>query len=189
MGHGGDVVAELTADHDEVRDYFQRLGRTVAPEERRNLADLLTIELVRHSVAEEQYLYPAVREHLQDGDLIADKEIADHGRAERLMKQLQEEDAAGTRFTSLVRELEADVLAHIHDEERNLFPALRHACARDVLDDLGDKTRRAKKTAPTRPHPGAPSTPPANKLLGPGIGLVDRARDLLSGRGKDDKAA
>ncbi|MEU8435652.1 hemerythrin domain-containing protein [Streptomyces sp. NPDC029216] len=185
MGHGGDVVAELTADHDEVKEYFRKLGRTGGAEERRGLADLLTIELVRHSVAEEQYLYPAVREYLDEGDLIADKELADHGRAERLMKQLQEEDAAGTRFTSVLRELEADVLAHIHDEEQNLFPALRRVCGKDVLDDLGDKTRRAKRTAPTRPHPGAPTTPPANKLLAPGIGLVDRARDLLSGRGKD----
>ncbi|MER6217801.1 hemerythrin domain-containing protein [Streptomyces sp. NPDC001674] len=189
MGHGGDVVAELSTDHDEVKDYFQRLNRTSVPEERRKLADLLTIELVRHSVAEEQYLYPALREHLQDGDVIADKEIADHGRAEELMKQLQEEDAAGTRFTAVLRELETEVLAHIYDEEQNLFPALRYACTQDALDELGDKTRRAKKLAPTRPHPGSPSTPPANKLLGPGIGLVDRARDLLTGRGKDDKVA
>lgn len=41
----------------------------------------------------------------------------------------------------------------------------------------------AKKPAPTRPHPAAPDKPPANKLLGPGAGLVDRARDMLTGRG------
>lgn len=46
----------------------------------------------------------------------------------------------------------------------------------------------AKKMAPTRPHPSAPDTPPGNKLLGPGVGLVDRARDLLTGRGKSEWA-
>src|SRR3954467_8832763 len=40
----------------------------------------------------------------------------------------------------------------------------------------------AKKTAPTRPHPSAPDKPPANKLLAPGGGLVDRVRHALSGR-------
>ncbi|PNG20684.1 hemerythrin, partial [Streptomyces cahuitamycinicus] len=35
-----------------------------------------------------------------------------------------------------------------------------------------------------RPHPSAPDTPPANKLLAPGTGMVDRLRDMLSGRGK-----
>ncbi|MDX2708433.1 hemerythrin domain-containing protein, partial [Streptomyces sp. PA03-6a] len=32
--------------------------------------------------------------------------------------------------------------------------------------------------------PAAPHTPPANKLLAPGAGLVDRARDFVSGRGR-----
>lgn len=54
----------------------------------------------------------------------------------------------------------------------------------EALNELGDKVRTAKKTAPTRPHPSAPDTPPGNKLLGPGVGLMDRARDLLTGRGK-----
>ncbi|MEV8535498.1 hemerythrin domain-containing protein [Streptomyces sp. NPDC051211] len=187
MGHGGDVIAELTTDHDEVKEYFQELGKASAGEERRNIADKLTIELVRHSVAEEQYLYPAVREHLDGGDEVADREIADHGRAEKMLKDLEDLDASGVEFTATVRALETEVLAHIRDEEENLFPALRRACPQEVLDELGDKTRRAKKLAPTRPHPGAPSTPPANKLLGPGIGLVDRARDFLTGRGKDDE--
>jgi hypothetical protein len=53
-----------------------------------------------------------------------------------------------------------------------------------MLGDLGEKIRRAKAMAPTRPHPAAPDTPPANKLLAPGAGLVDRARDFVTGRGK-----
>ncbi|MBP5910566.1 hemerythrin domain-containing protein, partial [Streptomyces sp. LBUM 1478] len=65
-------------------------------------------------------------------------------------------------------------------------PRLRASCSAEALNSLGDKVRTAKKTAPTRPHPAAPDTPPANKLLAPGMGLVDRMRDALSGRGKDD---
>ncbi|MFJ6754779.1 MULTISPECIES: hemerythrin domain-containing protein [unclassified Streptomyces] len=184
MGHGGDVVRELTADHDEVKDYFGQLRTATDGDRRRELADLLTIELVRHSVAEEEYLYPAVREHLDGGDRIADKEIADHSRAEKLLKELEQLDPAGAEFGSRVDELRIEVLAHIKDEEENLFPALRHNCPQSDLDDLGDSIRRAKKLAPTRPHPGSPSTPPANKLLAPGLGLVDRARDLVTGRGR-----
>ena len=56
--------------------------------------------------------------------------------------------------------------------------------ATQMLGDLGEKVRRAKAMAPTRPHPAAPDTPPANKLLAPGAGLVDRARDFVTGRGK-----
>ena len=41
---------------------------------------------------------------------------------------------------------------------------------------------KSKKMAPTRPHPSAPDRPPANKILGPGVGLIDRMRDALTGR-------
>jgi hypothetical protein len=40
----------------------------------------------------------------------------------------------------------------------------------------------AKTTAPTRPHPAAPDTPPWNTVLAPGAGLVDRIRDAVSRR-------
>ncbi|MFE9867759.1 hypothetical protein ACFYPZ_34435 [Streptomyces sp. NPDC005506] len=33
-----------------------------------------------------------------------------------------------------------------------------------------------------RPYPSLPNTPPVNKLLAAGVGLVDRVRDLLSSR-------
>lgn len=61
MGHGGDVIQELTADHREVDGLFDRIEAVPARgSERRRLLDQLTIELVRHAVAEEQHLYPAV---------------------------------------------------------------------------------------------------------------------------------
>ncbi|MFD5573638.1 hemerythrin domain-containing protein [Streptomyces cadmiisoli] len=185
MGHGGNVIQELMADHREVEDIFARIQRmTGEGPELRALVDEVTIELVRHSVAEEQYLYPAVREHVVGGDRLADKEIADHGRVEDLLKELEGTDADDSRMSPLLQQLMEEVAAHVEDEEDNLFPLLQQSCSSDVLADLGDKTRRAKAMAPTRPHPSAPDTPPANKLLAPGVGLVDRARDFVTGRGK-----
>ncbi|WP_436775895.1 hemerythrin domain-containing protein [Yinghuangia sp. YIM S09857] len=183
-GHGGNVVDELTADHREVEEMFHRLELSADAEERRKLAEQSTIELVRHSVAEEEYLYPAVREHLPDGDLVADKELADHAGVEKLLKEWEKTPEHEPRFSELLREISTEVRAHVDDEENRLFPSLAAHCGPDVLDDLGDKVRRAKKLAPTRPHPSAPDTPPANKLLAPGTGLVDRARDLVTGRGR-----
>jgi hemerythrin superfamily protein len=150
----------------------------------RDLVDEVTIELVRHSVAEEQYLYPAVREYVEGGDRLADKELADHGRVENLLKQLERMDTEDPQMSPVLQQLMDEVAAHVEDEENNLFPMLRQACSSEMLGDLGDKVRRAKAMAPTRPHPSAPDTPPANKLLAPGAGLVDRARDFVTGRGR-----
>ncbi|MBC2905557.1 hemerythrin domain-containing protein [Streptomyces cupreus] len=187
MGHGGNVIEELVTDHREVEEFFAKI-EALPPghKDRKTYADQATMELVRHSVAEEAYLYPAVRDHLSGGDALADKEIDDHSRAEQIMKDLEGCDAGDPEFDRLIGTLMTEVRSHISDEEANLFPKLRAACPAAALDDLGDKVRMAKKTAPTRPHPSAPDTPPANKLLAPGAGMVDRLRDALSGRGKKD---
>lgn len=187
MGHGGNVIDELVTDHREVEELFGKI-EALAPGEkdRKVYADQVTMELIRHSVAEEEYLYPAVREHLVNGNTMADREIEDHSKAEQLMKDLEGCEADDPEFDRLVGELMGEVRSHIAEEEETLFPQLRVACSAEELDKLGDKVRRAKKMAPTRPHPSAPDTPPANKLLAPGAGLVDRLRDALSGRGKQD---
>jgi hypothetical protein len=53
---------------------------------------------------------------------------------------------------------------------------------REELVDLAGKVETAKKLAPTRPHPGAPNSKLFHKLVGPGVGMVDRLRDKLTGR-------
>lgn len=185
MGHGGNVIDELVTDHREVEEIFGKIEALAPGHKNRKLhADQATMELVRHSVAEEAYLYPAVRKHVPGGDTLADQELEDHAQAERLMKELESREADDPEFDRLMGMLMSEIRAHIADEEENLFPRLRASCPADALDDLGDKVRQAKKTAPTRPHPSAPDKPPANKMLAPGIGLVDRLRDTLTGRGK-----
>ncbi|TXS62961.1 hemerythrin domain-containing protein [Streptomyces sp. me109] len=184
MGHGGDVIAELTTDHQEVEELFGKIDALPpGDEQRKKYADQAVMELVRHAVAEE--VYPAVREFLPDGDAVADKELEDHAQAERTLKELDGVSAGEPEFDRLIGELMTEIRSHVRDEEDNLFPRLRSAASEDQLLKLGDKVRKAKKTAPTRPHPSAPDTPPANKLLAPGAGMVDRIRDALTGRGKD----
>ncbi|MGS2615550.1 hemerythrin domain-containing protein [Micromonospora sp. LZ34] len=180
---GQDVVDVLTADHREVETLFVELeSRQGTPEHRRQLADVVIAELVRHAVAEEMYVYPAARKALPDGDQIAEHEIAEHSDAERTMKELESVDPSDPRFDELLAHLTGTIRHHVQDEESDLFPRLRAAVAREELVELAGKVTAAKKAAPTRPHPAAPDRPPANKLLGPGAGLVDRMRDALSGR-------
>ncbi|WP_262283207.1 hemerythrin domain-containing protein [Micromonospora sp. MA102] len=178
-----DVVDVLTTDHHEVEAIFVELeSRQGSPEHRRQLADVMIAELVRHAVAEEAYVYPSARKALPDGDQLAEHEISEHADAERTMKELESVDPSDPRFDELLTHLTATIRHHVRDEENDLFPRLRAACAHEELVELAGKVAAAKKSAPTRPHPAAPDHPPANRLLAPGTGLVDRMRDALSGR-------
>src|SRR5215218_9650254 len=118
MGHGGNVIAELTTDHREVDELFEKIElQPVVDPQRRELADDLTIELVRHSVAEEMHLYPAVREHVEGGKEIADKELSDHAEVEQHLKDLEGLPADDPQFDHLVAKLKLEVTAHVRDEE------------------------------------------------------------------------
>ncbi|TNH30048.1 hemerythrin domain-containing protein [Micromonospora orduensis] len=178
-----DVVDILVADHREVESLFVELeSRQGTPDYRRQIADVVIAELVRHAVAEEAYVYPTARKVLPDGDQIAEHEIAEHSDAERTMKDLESVDPSDSRFDELLAHLTGTIRHHVRDEENDLFPRLRAAAAREELVELAAKVTAFKKVAPTRPHPGAPDHPPANKLLAPGTGMIDRMRDALSGR-------
>lgn len=183
MAESRDLISEIIADHREFEAVFRELeSGEGTPEHRRDLADHVVTGLVRHSVAEEQYMYPAARKALPDGDQIVDHELEEHAGAEKLMKELEGVDPTDAKFDQLVGKLVKEIRHHIEDEEQDLLPKLQSTCTPEELQELGEKVVKAKKMAPTRPHPMAPDKPPANKILGPGAGLVDRMRDALSGR-------
>ncbi|GAA5133277.1 hemerythrin domain-containing protein [Pseudonocardia adelaidensis] len=177
-----DVVDELTTDHREALGLLDRIAASTGAVERRDLADTVIAEVVRHAVAEEMYVYPAVREHVPDGEKEVEHDIEEHKELEETMKRLESVDATDPRFDELVRTMTEQLRHHAHDEEANQFPQLREHIPHDDLVKLREKVETAKKVAPTRPHPNAPNAELFHKLVGPGVGLVDRLRDRLTHR-------
>jgi hemerythrin superfamily protein len=177
-----DVVDVLTADHRDVTALIGEIWSVRDPMVRRDLTDTAISELVRHAVAEEMYVYPAMRKHLPDGDEAVEHDVAEHKELEQAMKELEELDVSSTEFDETLRRLEAVLADHVQDEESEQFPELRRRIPREELVKLAGKVENAKKLAPTRPHPGAPNAELFHKLAGPGVGLVDRLRDMLTHR-------
>ncbi len=103
----GDLIAVLSEDHRAVERVFDELqGRQGGPAQRSALAQQVIIDLVRHAVAEERYLYPLVRRELPDGDARAAREISEHTEAERVMGDLEVAvEADEDRFETLLAEL------------------------------------------------------------------------------------
>ena len=177
-----DVVDTLTTDHREALDLLDRIARSSNPAEKRDLADTVIAEVVRHAIAEEMYVYPAMRDHLPDGDKEVEHDVEEHKELEETMKKLESVDAADPRFDELVRTMTEQLRHHAHDEESEQFPKLRAQVPHEQLVEMREKVETAKKIAPTRPHPNAPHTELFHKLVGPGVGLVDRLRDRLTHR-------
>ncbi|HYN95629.1 MAG TPA: hemerythrin domain-containing protein [Pilimelia sp.] len=178
----GDVIDILISDHRDVTALIGNIWSVTDPMIRRDLADTAISELVRHAVAEEMYVYPAMRKHLPDGDKAVEHDVEEHKQIERTMKELEAADVSSAEFDAALRRLEELLADHVQDEEADQFPELRRRIPQEELTELAGKVETAKKLAPTRPHPGAPNSELFHKLVGPGVGLVDRLRDKLTGR-------
>ena len=179
-----DVIELLEHDHREVEQMFADYEQASSNEEKETLRDRIIIELVRHSEAEEQAVYPLIRKNIDNGDQIIEHEIDEHSKAERIMKELDTMSADDPQFGVLMQQLMAAIKAHVAEEENDVFPQFRTKVSPEELNKLGSTVEALKKIVPTHPHPMAPDHPPFNALLGPGAGLVDRLRDMLTGRAK-----
>jgi len=177
-----DVIELLEHDHREVEQMFAEYEQTTSKEDKETLRDRIIIELVRHSEAEEQAVYPLIRKSIDNGEQIIEHEIDEHSKAERIMKELDTMSADDPQFGVLMQQLMDDIKEHVAEEENDVFPQFRTKVDADELNKLGETVERLKKIVPTHPHPMAPDHPPFNALLGPGAGLVDRLRDMLTGR-------
>ncbi|MEV8097839.1 hemerythrin domain-containing protein [Kitasatospora sp. NPDC085879] len=157
-GHGGDVIRELETDHRGIEELFARVLKNTG-ERRRSLLAEAAAELLRHAAAEEAHLHPALRAHVPDGDAIADREAADRARVRRLLREIEGRRAGDPGLAGLANILVTEVAAHIRDVERTLLPALRAACTRAELDELGVRVRRSRSAAPAPPAAGRPPAP------------------------------
>ena len=177
-----DLVDVLTTDHHEVLELIGRIRSTTSGEERRELTDTVIAELVRHSVAEEMYVYPVMQRDLPNGKESVEHDTAEHKELEREMTSLEGLDGNADGFLGAIDKLEATLRDHVDDEESSQFPALREHVSHEQLVKMAEQVETAKKVAPTRPHPNSPNNELFHKLAGPGVGLVDRLRDRLTGR-------
>jgi hemerythrin-like domain-containing protein len=189
-----DAFEVLAQDHAEVKQMFAQLelgavrqGEATNDQlvQRKKLVEQLVIEESRHEAVEEMYFWPTVREHLPDGDELADTAIAQEDEGKEVLDRLDKLDAGLPEFEPLLAEFISAGRVHIDYEENRVWPGLRRALTAEQSAKLGSKLEAAKKTAPTRPHPRTPSTPGALKTTGPVAAAADKLRDAVTDRGTD----
>jgi hemerythrin-like domain-containing protein len=185
-----DVIEVLEHDHREVEQMFAELeslrgaSSDDAKSRRRDLTEQVTIELVRHSVAEEVLVYPRAESKVSAEEVEHARE--EHAEAEETLQRLEKLDADDPTFDDELSTLMAEIRHHIEDEEGQMFSHMRHVMDAEELRKLGSRVEAFKKVAPTRPHPNVPNEALPRTAAGPAASLFDRMRDLATGRGSDN---
>ncbi|MFI5606945.1 hemerythrin domain-containing protein [Amycolatopsis sp. NPDC051903] len=132
-----------------------------SPENRRELADHLIAQLVRHEVAEEPHVFPSPA----------------LAGADDVMRRLEGLGPQDTRFERLLSQLIRAVRRHLRETGLARLEA-RYSATR--LRDLGDEVMGRRKATSSLPHPAIADRAPAATLLRTGPGFVDRARAALT---------
>jgi len=185
-----DVIEVLEHDHREVEQMFAELdslrGASGDDEKsrRKDLTEKVTVELVRHSVAEEVLVYPQVEDKVSEEE--AEHAREKHAEAEETLQRLEKLDADDPSFDDELSTLMGEIRHHIEDEEGEMFAHMRQVIDADELRKLGGRVEAFKKVAPTRPHPSVPNEPLPRTAAGPAASLFDRMRDLATGFGRSD---
>jgi hypothetical protein len=121
-----DVTGLLAEDHRTVLGWFRWYAQCTDATIRRRLTRRICGSLRAHMTAEEQYLYRAVDDRDESRELVGHA-FAEHADAKTLMERLEAEPAEQSTVDSLVAQLEAEIVAHVAEEESRLFPVLRRA--------------------------------------------------------------
>ena len=170
----------LRDDHREVEKLFKRIEKLgpSATKTRGDLGRKLIKELSIHASVEEQLFYPALEAALPKEKRDVLKSLEAHHAAKSILAELDRMRPGNDRYEAKLLVLIDAVRDHIEEEENEIFPKVRDALSRTQLNEIGEVMARAKKTAPTKPHPHAPDTPPGT-LANLAVGIVDRARTAV----------
>ena len=177
----GDIDHLIADDHAIVERQFQHLeaGRG----NRRVLVDQISLELALHAFAEETVLYPIWPE-LGMTDEHDDAEH-EHQQIKELLVTLGRTEPGEPEFEQALSDLIGLVRHHVDDEEKEELPEFRQKAGAERMAQLGKEFLAAKRMAPTRPHPNAPSEGVAERIAGMLAKPLDHVRDLLSGKQKE----
>ncbi|HXL40182.1 MAG TPA: hemerythrin domain-containing protein [Myxococcales bacterium] len=184
-----DAIAVLKRDHEEVERLFRQFEKLTERAHRSKQKIVMKIirELAIHAAVEEMLFYPAVRTAALKASVRALKEAADtvlesleeHHVVKWTLSELEKMKPEDERYDAKVQVLMESVRHHVEEEEEDLFPKAKRLLGDDLLFELGDRIEKAKKIAPTRPHPRAPDEPPGNLVAGTVAAVMDRAKDMV----------
>lgn len=174
-----DAFEVLMADHREVEGLLDQVGGDGAPPE---VINSLVRSLAVHDAIERIHLYPVVRDRIDGGHHLSERSIEEHGEQARTLTEIDRRSADDTYMPQLLATLRDQVLTHVHQEEGEVFPALRRVMAPQEVDELAATLEKEKRTAPTRPHPHTPRSGKSTKMVGAAAAPFDRLLDKVQGR-------
>ena len=137
---GTDAVNLLKQDHRQVAELIDQV-EDAADEELETVAERICQLLTVHAQIEEEILYPAAREALEDTDLVAEA-LVEHQSDKDLIAKIEGMSYEDEEYKATVTVLGEYVKHHVKEEEGEMFPQLKKS--KLDLKELGEQLAARK---------------------------------------------
>lgn len=121
-----EIVEILTEDHDRLLVLFaafERLRQSAADDAKQTLVEIACTEIVIHAQVEEEHLYTALADAMDDLFLLEQAEV-EHAAIRRLVTELETMQAGDRLYDATFMVLASCVSAHIEHGQTRLFPLM-----------------------------------------------------------------
>jgi hemerythrin superfamily protein len=162
-GHA-DAITLLTADHKAVKTMFKQfaaLQETGTANEKLELVQRLCTALTIHAKIEEEIFYPAVRQAIDDDDLMDEADV-EHASAKALIAQLQRARPSDDHYDAKVTVLGELIDHHVKEEETEMFPK-----AKKAIDTAAVGAELEARQEELKQSPGMSKPPPPPRESAP----------------------
>jgi hypothetical protein len=137
-----DALGLLKDDHARVKGLFGEFEKAESPTERESLASTICDELTLHAQLEEKIFYPAVRQAIEDEEIMNEADV-EHASAKELIAKIRACHASDQHFAALVTVLSEAVEHHVKEEEGKMFKQARSSGL--DLEELGGRMEAFKR--------------------------------------------
>ncbi len=126
-----DAIESLMTDHKRVKALFKEFStlkgkRGDTDDDKADLTQRICRELKIHTAIEEEIFYPAVREQIDDADLM-NEALVEHAGAKELIEELESMDPDDELYDAKVTVLGEQIDHHVKEEEGEMFPKAKKA--------------------------------------------------------------
>jgi hypothetical protein len=128
----------LKDDHERVTAMFSEFEKA-DEDEKEEIAERICGALTLHAQLEETIFYPAVREAIEDEEIMNEADV-EHAGAKELISKIEACTPSDQHFEALVTVLGENIKHHVREEEGEMFKQIRRT---DL--DLDELARRMKE--------------------------------------------
>ena len=133
----------LKQDHQKVKQLFQEATHASDQNKRKDLFDKIDTELEIHAHIEETVFYPAIEQHEELKDMVAEA-LEEHQEVKMLLEEIEELGSESHDFGARLQELMESVEHHVAEEEGEMFAKVREVFDERELEELGNQLNSAK---------------------------------------------